>query len=206
MNSSKFRRTAVSVASLTTTLIVFLLAGCVSPASTLPSSVEPGPQTLQAGDVLKVSYAGAPNLETTQQIRRDGFINLAMVGEVKAEGKTTRALEQELGTLYASQLVSKEIKVTVVSSSFAVFVTGAVIRPGKIQPDHRLTAFEAIMEAGGFDYAKANPKAVRIIRVRGTSTESFTLNLQAVLDGKSMTQFYLESNDTVYVPEKFQWF
>lgn len=184
-----------------------LLAACAAPPSTTPlRSADPGPQTLQAGDVLKISYSGAPNLETTQQIRRDGCVNLAMVGEVKAEGKTTRALEEELSTLYATQLVSKEVKVMLVSSSFSVFVTGAVIRPGKIQPDHRLTAFEAIMEAGGFDYAKADAKAVRVIRTRGTATESYTMNLQAVLDGKTATQFYLESNDTVYVPEKFQWF
>ncbi len=184
-----------------------LLASCVAPSSTTPlHATEPGPQTLQAGDVLKISYSDAPNLETTQQIRRDGFVNLALVGEVKAEGKTTRALEAELSTLYATQLVSKEVKVTVVSSSFSVFVTGAVIRPGKLQPDHRLTAFEAIMEAGGFDYAKADAKAVRVIRTRGVATESYTLNLKAVLDGKTTTQFYLESNDTVYVPEKFQWF
>jgi protein involved in polysaccharide export with SLBB domain len=66
---------------------------------------------------------------------------------------TPSDMEKELVKLYASQLVSKEVSVTVVSSTFVVFVSGAVIRPGKIISDHPLSALEAIMEAGRFRQA-----------------------------------------------------
>ena len=72
------------------------------------------PQALRVGDVIKISIPGAPNLESTQQIRRDGRINLGKVGEVTAAGKTALALEKELMELYASQLSSKGIRVTLV--------------------------------------------------------------------------------------------
>lgn len=185
-----------------------VLTGCgTSPLPVLPNvTPQPAPLLLSPGDVIRISFPGAPDLETTQQVRRDGRINLAMVGEVQVENKTPAALEKELTELYSTQLVSKEVKVTVVSSSFAVFVTGAVLRPGKIMPERDITALQAIMEAGGFDHARANTKAVVVIRNEGGTSRNFTLNLQAFLEGKGGEPFYLRSHDIVYVPEKFSWF
>src|SRR5438105_4030359 len=73
---------------------------------------------LQSGDTIKVSFPSAPNLDTSQQIRSDGKITLPMVGEVAASGKTPVGLEKELVAQYSSQLVSKEVSVTVVSAPF----------------------------------------------------------------------------------------
>jgi polysaccharide export outer membrane protein len=162
-----------------------------------------GPQTLSPGDVVKISFPASPTLDNIQTIRRDGLINLPTVGEIQAADRTPAELEKELLKRYAGELVSKEITVTVVSSSFAVFVSGAVLKPGKIIPDRAITALEAIMEAGGFDTTKANPKAVVIIRYEGGQTKSFTLNLKDALDGKPTVPFYLKSHDIVVVPEKF---
>ena len=44
--------------------------------------------TLLGGDTIRIVFPGTPNLDTTQQIRRDGRINLLMIGEVVAAGKT----------------------------------------------------------------------------------------------------------------------
>lgn len=187
--------------------LALALAGCVSGGKTeVAAPAEPARQTLSEGDVIKVSFPNAPNLDTSQQIRRDGRINLNMVGEVVAADKTPAELEAELVKLYAPQLVSKEIKVTVVSSAYAVFVTGAVLKPGKVTPAKTVTALEAVMEAGGFDLAKANMKAVVVIRHEGGQTQNVKLDLKAALDGKPTKPFFLKSNDIVYVPEKFTWF
>ncbi len=86
--------------------------------------------------------------------------------------------------LYSTQLLSKRITVEVQSSSFPVYVNGSVLRPGKIMSDHPMTAFDAIMEAGGFDYAKADMKRVVVIRQEGGRNQKFTLNLKLVMDGK----------------------
>ena len=189
-------------------LALALAAGCASTRTpaTAQDAREPVTQTLRAGDVVKISFPRTPTLDTTQQIRRDGKINLYLVGEVQAAALAPADLEKQLLELYASQLVSKEVRVTVVSSSFAVFVTGAVLRPGKLTPDRSLTAFEAIMEAGGFDGAKADTKAVTIIRSDKGETKRYTVNLKALLDGKSAEPFYLQAYDVVYVPERFSWF
>jgi polysaccharide biosynthesis/export protein len=188
---------------------LLLAAGCASAprATTLPAAArEPEPQTLRAGDVVKIAFPRAQTLDTTQQVRRDGKINLYLVGEVDAVNLTPADLEKRLVDLYASQLVSKEVKVTVVSSAFAVFVTGAVVRPGKLTPERSLTAFEAIMEAGGFDTTKANTRAVTVIRHEDGHTKNYTLDLKSVLEGKPSEPFYLKAYDTVYVPERVSWF
>lgn len=184
------------------------LAGCNTTAVTAPPPAASGPVqefTIQEGDVLKISFPGAPNLDSSQTVRRDGKITLAMAGEVQVAGLTPPQLEQELLKLYASQLVSNEVSVMVVSSSFPVFVSGAVLRPGKILADRPLTALEAVMEAGGFA-EQANMSAVQIVRQENGATRNYTLDLKSVLAGKSSEQFYLRRSDIVYVPEKFSWF
>ena len=162
--------------------------------------------TFQSGDTLKVSFPSVPNLDTTQQIRSDGRINLPMVGEIVAAGKTPSALEKDLVSQYSSKIVSKEVSVTIVSAPFSVFVSGAVQRPGKVVTDHPISALEAIMEAGGFDNAKADMKKVIVVRQTGGSTKGFTLDLKQALEGKTSEPFYLQRSDIVHVPEKFNWF
>lgn len=162
--------------------------------------------TLKEGDVLKISFPSVPSMDTTQPIRPDGRITLPLIGEYAAAGKTTDSLSAELLQQYESQLVSKEVNVTLVSSSYTVYVTGAVLRPGKIVTDRRVTAFDAIMEAGGFDKTRANLKEVVIVRQEDGQTRSYTVNLDQVFSGGASTPFYLKSFDTVYVPEKFNWF
>jgi len=161
---------------------------------------------LREGDVVKITFPGAPNLNTTQQIRRDGKISLQLVGEFKAVGMTPTDMERELIKLYGPQLQTKEVSVTIESSAFPVYVTGAVLRPGKIMSDRPLTALEAIMEAGGFDYAKANLKKVTVIRHENDRTQHFKLNLKGVLQGEQSEQFNLKPSDIIYVPERFSWF
>jgi polysaccharide export outer membrane protein len=161
---------------------------------------------LREGDVLKIASPSSPNIDTTLPIGRDGKISLQMVGEVQASGYTVAELQDTLVKLYAPQIGSKDVTVALESSSFPVFVTGAVIRPGKVLSDHPMTALEAIMESGGFDYASANTRGVRIIRNENGVMKHFTINLQRVLDGQDSTPFYLQTDDIIYVPERFQLF
>jgi polysaccharide export outer membrane protein len=184
-------------------------SGCASSASNpvatqIPREAES--QTLRPGDVVRIAFPRASTLDTVQQIRRDGKLNLYLVGEVQAANQSPGELEAELLKLYSTQLVSKEVRVTVVSSAFSVFVTGAVARPGKVNPDRAVTVFDAIMEAGGFDPTKADLKAVTVIRSDSGRTTNYKVNLQAVLDGKANEPFYLQAYDVVFVPEKFSWF
>jgi polysaccharide export outer membrane protein len=166
----------------------------------------PEPIVLREGDAVRISFPGAPNLNTTQQIKRDGRIALQLVGEVQAAGLTANQLEKELLKLYGPQLQTKEVTVAVENSSLVVYVTGAVLRPGKITPDRPISALEAVLEAGGFDPVKANQKAVTVIRNEAGQVAHYKLNLKRILDGDDTEVFVLKPGDIVYVPERFAWF
>jgi polysaccharide export outer membrane protein len=197
------------VVSTLVAAVSLLFAGCSSrpPAAGVPATVPIDVQTLNAGDVIKISFPGTPSMkEETQQIRRDGKVNLTIIGEVKATDKTPAQLEEELVKAYATQLTSKEIKVTVVSSAFAVYVGGAVMKPGKIMPERALTVLDAVMEAGGFDETRANKKTVRVIRQEGGQVKTYYVNMKQILEGAQSEPFYLKAHDVVYVPEKISWF
>lgn len=170
-------------------------------AKETPSAVDDAPKVvLREGDVIQVSFPGAPTLNSAQTIRRDGRIVLASLGELQASGLTPAELSAELTRLYGPQLVHKEVLVTVVSSSFSVFVSGAVLRPGKVVTDRPVSALEAIMEAGGFDAARANLKEVVIIR--GGKALPRKLDLKRVLDGRESAPFPLQPGDIVHVPDR----
>jgi polysaccharide export outer membrane protein len=193
-------------------VLLAVVAGCqtqplfLTPTSQTTNTTEIEIITLREGDVLKISFPGSANLNTTQPIRRDGMISMPLVGEVKAVGKTPAQLEKDLIDLYSTQLVSKEVVVEVQSSSFPVYVNGSVLHPGKIVSDHPITALEAVMEAGGFDYTKANLKKVQVTRREAVGTRVYVLNLKQVMEGEGGESFYLKPYDIVTVPEKFTWF
>ena len=189
--------------------LALLLSGCKSPQPTPITEADAARYndiTLREGDVLKIAFAGTPSLNTTQQIRRDGNINLPLVGDVKAAGVSPGALETQILDAYGTQLLSREVTVSLESAAIPIFVTGMVLRPGKVMADRPITLLEAIMEAGGFDYNRANMKAIRVMRREGDRVRTFVLNLKAAIEGASDTPFYLRPGDMVYVPERFTLF
>lgn len=182
-----------------------LAVSCSTPEPTPLSDADQTPfrsVKLREGDEVKITFVGNPNLNTTQLVRRDGKLSLVLIGEVQAAGRTPAELEQELLKLYESQLVSKEVTVSLERSTYPVFVSGAVLKPGKIMAERPISALEAVMEAGGFDLARANTKAVVVIRNEEGQLRHFVLNLKAVLEGRSAQSFYLRPSDVVHVPEK----
>lgn len=160
---------------------------------------------LREGDMVKVTLPDSPNLSTEQQIRRDGRIVLPLIGEVQAAGSTPEQLQAELIKAYSPQISTKEIVVNIVNSSFPVFVTGGVLRPGKILVNHPMMPLEAVMEAGGFA-PNADKKHVRIVREINGQVQKFDFNLKAVINGSQNETFFLQPSDMIFVPEKFTWF
>ena len=190
--------------------LMLFVSGC---GTTKTVETNPAPPTGQAdsiilveGDMLKILFPSAPNLDTTVKIRRDGKITLPVIGEIPVVGMTPVELEKDLTNRYADQLVSKEINVTVVSSSFSIYVTGAVMHPGKIDSDRPITALEAIMEAGGPDYTRANLKGVIVSRKTKGGRDHYKVDIRSEINGTSSKTFDLRPGDILYVPERFSMF
>ena len=211
MNTSIFRARIAIFAIVSFALLLFTGCETMQKAGTA-APIDQGnsaPDTnivLREGDTLKISFPGATQLDSSQQIRRDGKIALPGFGEVQAAGVTPADLEKQIIEKFGKDLVNKEVSVTLLSAQYPVFVNGAVLRPGKIEASRPITALEAIMEAGGFDYAKANLKAVKVIRTEGSEVKTFMLDFRQVLNGEKTTPFYVKPSDIIFVPEKFTLF
>ena len=198
--------------------VLFAITGCktgqntnnsskeLAKASTPSEQVQTEPLLLREGEVVHIAFPSSPSFDTTEQIRVDGKLAMPLIGEVTAAGKTPLDFQNELIKLYEPQVTTKQIVVTVQSTSFPVYVTGAVLRPGEVMADHPISALDAIMQAGGFDYTKANLKAVVVIRQGKDSSTTYTLDLKKVMQGGKEKPFYLKPSDIVRVPEKFTWF
>ncbi len=178
------------------------LSGCATPLPPPFDDIHSEPESsmiLAPGVELEIVFFGADDLNTTQQIRRDGKITLKLVGDVEAAGKTPAELEQALLDLYEKQLQVKSITV-LVRHPGTVLVSGAVLAPGRVPLTHQLSALEAIMSAGGFDFGRADVQRVMVIRHIGNKRESYMINLEAPLAGEPSRPFYVRSLDTVIVP------
>jgi polysaccharide biosynthesis/export protein len=196
----------LGIASL---FLALAASGCQSTARlSVPAQFnsEPHPLALAEGDVLRLTFPGASDLNTTQRIRPDGMVSFPLIGEVTAAQKTPVELQQELNQLYDRHLQMNEVFLAVESPVFPIYVSGAVLRPGKIAATRRITALEALMEAGGFDPVRANIRKITVIRNENGHQQNYRVDLRRVLQTDSTAPFYLKPNDILYVPEKNVFF
>jgi polysaccharide biosynthesis/export protein len=210
MNFSRERTCSIKIMSVAAAIVSFVAlmaasTGCQTARQEVPLSDMALPPTsvhLSPGDVVQVSFPGAPNLNRTEKIRMDGKLLLPLVDEVMAAGKTPVELQRELVQLYGPQLQVKEVVVSVASSSASVLVTGAVARAGRIPMERPMTVLDAIMEAGGFDPRRANLRNVSVIRQHEGRYSTHTIDLRPAMKGRNVEPFYLQPFDIVYVGER----
>ena len=179
-----------------------LLCGCQTfPPSDFPEefSIRPEATQLMPGDEIEIAFLGATDLNTTQVIRRDGGITLKLIGDVQAAGLTPQKLQEELIKRYASQLQVKELAITLKTPP-PVFVSGAVLAPGRVDMKFPLTVLDAIMLAGGFNEEWAEFRKVLVIRNENGMHRTYTVNFGSLLTGGVEEKaFYLKPFDMVYV-------
>ena len=190
----------VRVVAASVTMVIGI--GCQATPTGIPPEqlVVQTPVILSPGDTIKVSFPGATELTQSQKIRMDGKINLPLVGEVVAAGKTLGKLQDELTRLYTPQLQNNSVVVTVETGDIRVFVSGAVKTPGKMTFDRPTTVLEALVGAGGIN-AVGNLRKVRLIRVVQGEHQSQVFDLRTALNGTATHAFYVRSGDVIYVPE-----
>jgi polysaccharide biosynthesis/export protein len=182
-------------------LILLACDGCQSSFHSPVGEQQTGtPVSLSPGDVIKLSFPATPDLNQTQKIRADGKVNLPLIGEVTAAGKTLLEFQNELVRLYKPQLRNSEVVVTLESGIMQVVVSGAVVKPAKLQFDRPTTVFQAIMEAGGVNEF-GNLNKVRLIRTVNGEQQSQVLNLTPTLKGENTQAFYIKDGDVIFVPQ-----
>lgn len=126
-------------------------------ADAFASANTPGSSAYKVGpqDVLDISVFKVPELSRSVQVADSGSVNLPLVGEVPAAGKTAQELERDLAAkLGAKYLQSPQVTVFVKEfNSQRVTVEGAVKKPGVYPLRGKNSLLQVIATAEGLDPA-----------------------------------------------------
>jgi polysaccharide export outer membrane protein len=183
-------------------LATFVLPSCsdMNPPPPVPAEAYQSKPSgnLAPGDEISVSFSGAPELNTKQKIQPNGKVSLPTVGDVTAAGRTINSLQASLTSMYQPHLQDPTVVVALESAAAGVYVSGEVLRPGKVPLDRPMSALEAVMESGGFTKF-ANPKQVIVIRKEGGKQQRYVLNMNDALAGYDSSPFYVRPYDVIYV-------
>lgn len=183
----------------------FLLVGClvVGPAAGAlgaPGTVDA--YALGPGDTIEIIVVGDKDLSQSATIKPDGSIDLSLIGEVPAAGRTTSQLAAELVKRYSKYLITPSITVQVRQFRVDhVYILGQVTRPGEyaIQPGGGI--LEALASAGG-PTDRADLARTTIVRVEtGGKADPIEVNLlQALATDEFPAGAKLQPGDVLMVP------
>ena len=179
---------------------LLVLVGCAAQQPVVRPDPPPpaAPYQIGAGDTLEVIVWKEDKISGPVQVRPDGKITMALIGDVPAAGTTPEALAESIGTGLSRFIDSPNVAVRVVATgSRKFFVIGNVKTPGTYDLRADQTFLQALSVAGGFTEF-ANRGAVRIIRQAG-GAPSALVNYDAVVRG-DVPDIRLEPNDTIVVP------
>jgi polysaccharide export outer membrane protein len=135
-------------------------------------------------DVLDISVFAAPDLSKTVEVNEYGMIDLPLLGDTQAAGKTARELQQDinskLGTKY---LQNPQTTVTVKEyNSNRVTVSGAVKNPG-VFPYKGETLLQFVTMAGGLA-PEANSMVV-VVREDNGKRSAAKFNVANIQNGNA---------------------
>ena len=198
---------------LLTTIIFGTLVGCSSsvPVADTPPDVSDykisQDYTIGVSDGLLVSVWKNAELSINVQVRPDGKISMPLIGDIQAQGLTTKALTENITEALKTYLKTPQVAVIVQNAESSEFLlrvraTGAVNRSISIPHKDGMTVLDLILSAGGLtDYAAGN-KAKLYRKVNG-EVKLYPVRLRDILNkGKLETNYPLIPSDIVTVPER----
>lgn len=160
---------------------------------------------LQRSDVLYVSFPLAPELNQTDTIQPDGYVNLLNAGSVYIQGLTVPEAVEAMKKAYAGILHDPIINVDLTDFQKPLFtVSGQVAKPGQYELRADITVAEALAVAGGMTMTTAKTQIFLFHRTSQNWYEVKKVNMKDILKGKNVNEDALiQPGDMVYVPEKF---
>ncbi|HOD65828.1 MAG TPA: polysaccharide biosynthesis/export family protein [candidate division Zixibacteria bacterium] len=103
------------------------------------------------GDVLEIEFWQDPTLNSTLRVSFDGTITLDIIGEIKASGRTTQELQEDIVRQMSrlNQRISQAVVRVQEYNYLYVFVSGQANHPGKMTFEEIPDLWTIINEAGG---------------------------------------------------------
>jgi polysaccharide export outer membrane protein len=145
-------------------------------------------------DVLDISVFGVPDLSGTVEVAENGTVQLPLIGETPAAGKTAEELETDLTSRLNTYLQNPQVRVTVKEyKSRTVTVMGAISN-GVYPLTGETTLMQIVAKAGGFK--DESDETALIVRKSGGKTIAAWFDVSEIERGRA-TDPILQSGDTI---------
>lgn len=172
-------------------------------AASLTAMTEPGHTAYRIGplDVLTVTVFRVPELSAEVQVADTGTINLPLIGDVMAVGRTAKDVEMDVAARLGEKYLQNP-QVTVFIKEYnaqRVTVNGAVKKPGVFPLKGRTTLLQLISMAEGLDHNRASSNVVVFREMNGKRTAA-RFDLDEIHEGIA-TDPILEPGDVVIVDD-----
>ena len=156
------------------------------------------------GDILEVVTWKEPDFSLEEVlVRSDGMITFPLLNDIKAAGRTTMALKEEIENRLTDYVSSPVVTVTLRTPAVEVekfYILGEVVNTGEYELTEGLTVLQAFSLAGGFT-EWASKKEIIGLRKENGEEKSIRVNYKNIIKGKDFSQnIKLQANDTIIVP------
>ncbi len=156
---------------------------------------------LGAGDVVKISVYGSPDLALETRVSENGNISYPLVGQVAVGGLSTAAAEKKIAGLLESGGYVKKPQVNLIVTavqSQTVSVLGQVGRPGRYPVEGKRSLMDMLAMAGGI--AAEGADKVSLIRTRNGQTTREDIDVvQMMRAGRLDDDQLVAGGDVVFV-------
>ncbi len=156
---------------------------------------------LGAGDVVKISVFGNPDLAVETRVTEAGAITFPLIGQVAVAGLSTTAAEKKIASALESGGFVKNPQVNLIVSvltSQQVSVLGQVNRPGRYPVDGRRSMLDMLALAGGISVDGGD--VLTVIRKRdGKVSKSNVDIVELFRKGDMVSDYELVGGDVLFV-------
>jgi polysaccharide export outer membrane protein len=192
-----------SLSAIAFVCVSSLVVGCRS-YPTYDYKVEPDPrgQEFQLGPLDQLAVVVWKNKELSAEVtvRPDGVVTLPLIGDVKAAGRTTTELQQEITGRLAAYVRDEQLAVSVgvvAVNSYQFTVLGSVEHAGRFSAKNYVTTVEAIAMAGGPNRFAGDS----IYIVRGTPARRIPIDLKRATSSEHANEnLVVMRGDLIIVP------
>lgn len=170
-------------------------------AEQVTASSQPGNVGYKIGpqDTLDFAVFKAPELQRTVQVSENGTVNLPLLGDMQASGRTATELEKDLAARLGKKfLQNPQVSITIREyNSQRITLEGAVKKPGVYPLRGKTTLLQMVAMADGF--TDIGDATVMIFRQEGNQRVAAKFDLAEIRAGTAKDPV-LQAGDTIVAP------
>lgn len=183
-------------------LSILLLVLCLGPGLSEANGQEQrNAYSINPGDSLLISVWREEGLSIEVLVTPDGNCTFPLIGQVRAAGRTSEAVADEVVERLKQFMPDPVVVVSVVSIlGNKIYIIGQVNNPGEYVMNNDLDVMQALSVAGGATpFAELND--IKILRRTPTGQMAIGFRYNEVVRGRNLEQnIVLRSGDLIVVP------